>query len=387
MLACEDTNGGRITSHTATRGCRDYHCPSCGGAVFFKPCADSTITPHFAHHNKTCGYGKESTHHRNAKAFMGDLMARMGYTVDYEVPIRGTDWDRRADVVARSTGKPIVIEVQHSNITTDEITERMRDYNNAGYNVMWVYVTGGHKKQPEWVRRIANLNDWLLQLDGTLTSHDYSRKGAPRPTALPSASPRTDLIVTELKGLASLAPKQPPFTPGAPKDWLLGWLKSVKQELTAERVQWLTTINESIYKKGPWSLPKVVTHIVKGGTGKFEVVTDWTGTPVRVDRQLNDYIPETDKAYIIKMLMIYIRELTPWCGVRAQLGESELDRVAGDIQTLRKISFNRWVGEYNEAAVKVAQTNREVLKWFNKRAQRQGVEPKNSTRKNPFAGT
>ena len=108
-------------------------CPHCSGEmVFVNPLAD--IIKHFRHKTE-CPYSTEpeSNEHMAMKLFVYNYLKKIysGFMyVGLEVKMK----KRIADVVVGKT----VIECQVSNISLREVKERIEDYNEMGYSIMWI---------------------------------------------------------------------------------------------------------------------------------------------------------------------------------------------------------------------------------------------------------
>lgn len=109
--------------------------------------AGNTKAAHFSHYSE-CGDSEwqshpESPEHREGKRYVAAKLPqewpeyRMA-TIEYEVPIKGSNFKRIADVLATfPSGQRVAHEVQFASITPAELEERTRDYQAAGVDVVW----------------------------------------------------------------------------------------------------------------------------------------------------------------------------------------------------------------------------------------------------------
>lgn len=122
-----------------------YFCPACEEPVVFK--AGRSVIHHFAHRpGHWCAFGTgESIRHHEMKAAMGSFL--VAYAPDYELALIP---ERRADVVLAQ--QHLVVECQASKISTAEWEQRTRDYNRAGWAVLWVwdFKRFGNEYDGEW---------------------------------------------------------------------------------------------------------------------------------------------------------------------------------------------------------------------------------------------
>lgn len=111
----------------------DYVCPACRGPLRLKK--GQVIQPHFAHISlANCHYSNEneSREHLNLKA----ALYRWGkQAVTTEVEAFLPELQQVADVLL--AGK-IALEVQCSPLSQERLAERTRNYQRAGYQVLWL---------------------------------------------------------------------------------------------------------------------------------------------------------------------------------------------------------------------------------------------------------
>jgi len=74
---------------------------------------------------------------------------------------------RRADIYFKLTsGKEIVIEIQHSKISVSDLMQRTKDYNDMGYHVLWILNGASHDRYPQRADavRISRAEKFLHEL-------------------------------------------------------------------------------------------------------------------------------------------------------------------------------------------------------------------------------
>lgn len=131
MLVALD-GGQRLLADHASRGL-DYRCPGCGEPVVLK--AGEIVVHHFAHApGSLCSYGLgESARHMRMK----HNLLLWFQNVELECCVVA---DHRADaVVTTPKGNRLVVECQVSPISVTEWRRRTRDYNRAGFPVLWLW--------------------------------------------------------------------------------------------------------------------------------------------------------------------------------------------------------------------------------------------------------
>ncbi len=147
----------------------EFVCQLCETPMIIK--AGMVIRAHFAHY-ATCKTEyrshPESPEHRAAKIFLREKLptAYAEYKIaklEYEVPI--PEVRRVVDLLATfPSGHKVAHEVQLASITTEELEERTRDYEQAGIDVIW------------WLGRSANTpanRNWCLSTSGVAFLIDY----------------------------------------------------------------------------------------------------------------------------------------------------------------------------------------------------------------------
>jgi competence CoiA-like predicted nuclease len=143
----------RIEAQVAIRSV-DYCCPQCGAIVHVR--RRKNFVTHFYHLvSSNCDSGGEGAAHLLAKHMIGEEYRRRGCVVDFEwtmqselarAPRRahhGPIPRRRADIVLRHATKSgrknvVVVEVQESRLTEREFRQRMIDWADFGWKVLWL---------------------------------------------------------------------------------------------------------------------------------------------------------------------------------------------------------------------------------------------------------
>jgi competence CoiA-like predicted nuclease len=158
LVALTDANE-RVISFKLKEEDRDrgFRCPYCDSELNLVIPKHKII--HFRHHDASkCILSGESELHLECKEFLYNYYISTGqYDVELESRqfiTNGTP-KRIGDVVLfpkSGSGiktKPVVIEVQNSNIELLEIGDRFIDWNNGGFNMLWVR-TRSYRKLPKW---------------------------------------------------------------------------------------------------------------------------------------------------------------------------------------------------------------------------------------------
>lgn len=145
---------------------RGFHCPYCDSEL-------SLVIPkqkitHFRHRDASkCILSGESELHLECKEFLYNHYVSTG---QYDVELESRQFitngipKRIGDVVlfpkkgVQVDQKPVVIEVQNSNIEPVEIKNRFEDWNKGGFNMLWILTQHTpHKKLPKWAEAL-----WIL---------------------------------------------------------------------------------------------------------------------------------------------------------------------------------------------------------------------------------
>ena len=135
-----------------------YYCKHCGsGMRLVLP--KKNIIKHFRHEpGSDCEYASESIKHLEAKMFFYNTYLKKYPKQDIELEKRGGD--RIGDLIVGNT----VIEIQNSSISENEIDARFNDWNNAGYQMLWIITDNvispdqtEEKRIPSWVRKLHKI--------------------------------------------------------------------------------------------------------------------------------------------------------------------------------------------------------------------------------------
>lgn len=140
MLAARTMQGRYIEATQPGDG--PWFCPECSSDLVLK--AGEVVVHHFAHRAEPdCWHrGGEGLDHLQAKLAIGAAYAPYAREVRYEERIIP---GRRADVAllgcrtAAGAEMTVVVEVQASVISTDELSERTDDYLAEGVGVIWAW--------------------------------------------------------------------------------------------------------------------------------------------------------------------------------------------------------------------------------------------------------
>lgn len=127
MKIAINKEGKRIIADEA-KNTEEYICPVCENKVILRK--GSINDAHFAHQSKECidnwHYDMSEWHYSMQERFPKEQR---------EIVVKNKDKKHRADILFENK----VIEFQYSPISIEEIEERNNFYNEAGYNVTWVF--------------------------------------------------------------------------------------------------------------------------------------------------------------------------------------------------------------------------------------------------------
>lgn len=117
-----------------------YRCPECKREVILKK--GRKVIDHFAHKAPvSCSYAAGETQaHLNAKQDFYDHLKTLKLDVYVEYPLSLGNIKSRADVYVSNTqkGMPAALEIQHTNISLQEIERRTQNYQQLGIAVGWL---------------------------------------------------------------------------------------------------------------------------------------------------------------------------------------------------------------------------------------------------------
>ncbi len=141
MLSAYNSEGRQVIASEVTKEDGPFHCPECRGEVNLKKGA--LIVHHFAHvppFNCTFGVG-ESEEHRAAKQEVHDALLSVP-EVDWlmiERLIKRPRYKVRLDVSCRIRKRHrLTVELQYSEESPDELSERTSLYTTSGIYVLWL---------------------------------------------------------------------------------------------------------------------------------------------------------------------------------------------------------------------------------------------------------
>ncbi|SDZ75288.1 Competence protein CoiA-like family, contains a predicted nuclease domain [Thalassobacillus cyri] len=119
-----------------------YFCPQCKAPVLIR--AGSKVAPHFAHFpNSDCpsSKGGEGSYHHKGKARLWEWLNNQGYDVELEAYLPKTQ--QRPDILLHTKKRRIAIEYQCAKIPEPEISNRTKQYLQAGIFPFWIL--GGNR--------------------------------------------------------------------------------------------------------------------------------------------------------------------------------------------------------------------------------------------------
>lgn len=166
------TGSQRIEAAEAQRG-GSYFCPSpeCGGALILKK--GRKVAAHFAHKPPfecTWAHG-ETLDHMLAKTAFCNAALKRGLTAEIEHSVGFLQAvDRRADVMIWSpSGRMVAVEIQHTNITVNDIEARAFSYAANGVAQLWVPVA----KRDFW-KKAKQLADEVWKIE-KYAPHEFEK--------------------------------------------------------------------------------------------------------------------------------------------------------------------------------------------------------------------
>lgn len=141
-----------VNAHQICKADGPFFCPECESEVILKK--GIVLTHHFAHKSPAnCYYGVgESEIHRSAKISIFEALS-MSSKVSLAVMEKSFD-SVRADIFAVINDVPVAIEIQRSNLTTDDIVRRTIEYAKKNIYVLWLAIDDGRIDEsrfiPKW---------------------------------------------------------------------------------------------------------------------------------------------------------------------------------------------------------------------------------------------
>lgn len=142
----------------------DYFCLECGGIIRLREGA--VRQPHFYHFqvSKGCRQNSKSLTHINLQLY---IQKQLG-TAKMEVPFPSIS--RIADVAWEK--EKIVFEIQCSPMTSEEMRNRVNDYQSVGYQVVWIL---HDRRYNQW--RLSALEAKLTGITRYFTNMNASGEG------------------------------------------------------------------------------------------------------------------------------------------------------------------------------------------------------------------
>lgn len=139
MLVCL-RRGERVVASKQLSRSDEYFCPACSEPVFLR--FGDSVCAHFSHYTDSrCSYGSgESYAHMKLKLDLYTAYKACGIPVDVEVDFK----QRRADVVILTPQRNmVVLELQRSAISREEISARAAFYSSVGAAQAWIPLLEG----------------------------------------------------------------------------------------------------------------------------------------------------------------------------------------------------------------------------------------------------
>ena len=133
-----------------------FRCPGCDGEVILK--RGKVVLPHFAHRPPfDCEWASESMFHLEAKSDLVGVLRERGWACDPEVQLAPS---RIVDVLATdpSTGRRLGIEVQASQISVEEMKQRISVDRRCGVTTGWLF-THDRLFNSLWVAALSGSHD------------------------------------------------------------------------------------------------------------------------------------------------------------------------------------------------------------------------------------
>jgi len=154
LAALQESDGVKVLAVDVKKGDGPFTCPGCQGFVTLRK--GSIKIHHFAHtSDSSCGYGKgESAEHMSAKLEIYEAIRHEHNVSNAEVE-KYFDGSR-ADIYAEISGIPVAIEIQKSNLSIEDISDRTQRYHSLGVAVVWVglidskFMSSIMKHDPRW---------------------------------------------------------------------------------------------------------------------------------------------------------------------------------------------------------------------------------------------
>ena len=126
----------KVVARQVTKDCAPFHCAGCGHELIVKK--GNIKVHHFAHKPPySCSRGEgESEAHRKCKETIYFELMKQGNVTELDME---KNFDVVvADIYCKIDGVPVAVEVQRSNLSVSQITQRTSEYYKLGINVLWL---------------------------------------------------------------------------------------------------------------------------------------------------------------------------------------------------------------------------------------------------------
>ena len=126
----------KVIARQVTKNHGPFHCTGCAHELIVKK--GNIKVHHFAHKPPYCcsrGEGESEAHRKCKETIYFDLMTQGNVT---ELDIEKDFGAVVADIYCKIDGVPVAIEVQRSNLSVNQITQRTSVYFKLGINVLWL---------------------------------------------------------------------------------------------------------------------------------------------------------------------------------------------------------------------------------------------------------
>jgi competence protein CoiA len=125
------TKQGTIEHAANATKCSNYYCPLCCQKLMLKQ--GKYKRTHFAHFEISCTHKEESYVHYHAKYSLGRAIKDLGMVVQIEPYLKACH--QIPDILINNK---IILEIQCSPITVEQLQTRTSAYNKLGYIVIWI---------------------------------------------------------------------------------------------------------------------------------------------------------------------------------------------------------------------------------------------------------
>lgn len=133
MLIAVTNSGHRAAANRVEKLHGPFHCPHCSTQVVLKK--GRVVVHHYAHKpQESCQYARETREHLTTKQQIADSLRAANETCSLE----HTVGNQRADVLWVRKFVQIAIEIQHSNLSLNEMFDRTNGWAQKNHAVLWV---------------------------------------------------------------------------------------------------------------------------------------------------------------------------------------------------------------------------------------------------------